>query len=193
MLTFSCNHIPLLSVLNGIAVTTARLSQGLFAVLCAFLFAVAAGATVENYDYPITDRFAATVVGTPEGYEAQLPEHIPFKEKRITIFPERVTPDVFFYGHELIYSVALQDDEAPLIFLIAGTGASHDGTKNYDMARAFYQAGFHVISISSPTYNNFVTAASKTGVVGHAEKDAEDIYRVFEMIWVMRSSSEIEL
>jgi len=154
--------------------------------LCALLFTSLAGATaanVENYDYPITDRFAATVVGTPEGYEAQLPEHIPFKEKRITIFPERVTPDVFFYGHELIYSVALQDDEAPLIFLIAGTGASHDGTKNYDMARAFYQAGFHVISISSPTYNNFVTAASKTGVVGHAEKDAEDIYRVFEMIW----------
>ncbi len=51
------------------------------------------------------------------------------------------------------------------------------------MARAFYQAGFHVVSISSPTFNNFVTAASKTGVVGHAERDAEDLYRVMEMIW----------
>jgi pimeloyl-ACP methyl ester carboxylesterase len=161
-------------------------TQVLLAGLYALLFASLAGASavnVENYGYPITDRFAATVVGTPEGYEAQLPEHIPFKERRIVIFPERVTPDVFFYGHELLYSVALQDDEAPLIFLIAGTGASHNGTKNYDMARAFYQAGFHVIAISSPTYNNFVTAASKTGVVGDAERDAEDIYRVFEMIW----------
>jgi len=152
----------------------------------ALLFTTYAEATVvtaENYGYPLKDRFAATVVGTPEEYAAQLPDSIPFKERRITIFPERVTPDVFFYGSELLYSVALQDHPAPLIFLIAGTGASHNGSKNYNMARAFYQAGFHVVSISSPTYNNFVIAASKTGVVGHAEKDAEDIYRVFEMIW----------
>ena len=169
----------------GIHVTKLISTQVLLA-LCTFLFASLAGASavnVKNYGYPITDRFAATVVGTPEGYEAQLPKHIPFKEKRIIIFPDRVTPDVFFYGHELFYSAALQDDAAPLMFLIAGTGASHSGTKNYDMARAFYQAGFHVIAISSPTYNNFVTAASKTGVVGDAERDAEDIYRVFEMIW----------
>jgi hypothetical protein len=154
--------------------------------LCALVFASLTFGTVNtvaNYDYPIKDRFAATVVGTPEEYQAALPESIPFKGRSITIFPERVTPDVFFYGHELLYSVALQDHEAPLIFLIAGTGASHNGSKNTDMARAFYQAGFHVVSVSSPTYNNFVIAASKTGVVGHAERDAEDIYRVFEMIW----------
>ena len=51
------------------------------------------------------------------------------------------------------------------------------------MARAFYQAGFHVVSISSPTYPNFVISASKTGVPGHAEHDAEDLYRVMEAIW----------
>ena len=154
--------------------------------LCAALFASLTSAsvvTVENYGYPITDRFAATVVGTPVEFQPQLPESIPFKGKSMTIFPERVTPDVFFYGSELLYSVALQDGSAPLIFIIAGTGSSHNGTTNKNMAKAFYQDGFHVISISSPTYNNFVIAASKTGVVGHAERDAEDIYRVFEMIW----------
>jgi hypothetical protein len=83
----------------------------------------------------------------------------------------------------MYYSEALQDSPAPLIFLIAGTGAAHNGAKNVNMARAFYKAGFHVVSISSPTYPNFVTSASKTGVVGHAEKDAEDLYRVMEMIW----------
>lgn len=139
--------------------------------------------TVENYGYPITDRFAATVVGTPVDLQAQLPKTIPFEERSITIFPGRVTPDVFFYGRELLYSVALQKNDAPLIFIIAGTGSSHNGTTNKNMAKAFYQAGFHVISTSSPTYNNFVIAASKTGVVGHSERDAEDIYRVFEMIW----------
>lgn len=166
--------------------TITKSTQVLFVTLCALLFASLARATditVENYGYPITDRFKATVIGTPTEFEAHLPETIPFKEKRITIFPERVTPDVFFYGSELIYSVALKKREAPLIFLIAGTGAAHNGSKSRNVARAFYQAGFHVVSISSPTFNNFVTAASRNGVVGHAEKDAEDLYRVMEMIW----------
>jgi len=163
---------------------------GLWAVL--FSSTVVASATnVENYGYPISDRFVATVVGTPTEYEPDLPD-IPFKQRGIIIFPERVTPDVFFYGHELLYSEALQKKPAPLIFLIAGTGAAHNGTKNRDMAKAFYQAGFHVVSVSSPTFNNFVTAASKTGVVGHAEKDAEDLYRVFEKIWE-RLKGDIEV
>jgi hypothetical protein len=167
-------------------VTIPKTTRLLLASLLALLFTCAAHAHViskEDYGFPITDRFAATVVGTPENYAAQLPQNIPLRQRRITIFPDRVTPDVFFYGSQLIYSVALQNHKAPLIFLIAGTGAAHNGSKNVNMARAFFQAGFHVVSISSPTFNNFVIAASNTGVVGHAEKDAEDIYRVFEMIW----------
>lgn len=166
--------------------TIKKSTQARFLGLCAALFVsltCASVVTVENYKYPITDRFAATVVGTPVEFQAKLPETIPLNERSITIFPDRVTPDVFFYGKELLYSVALQESAAPLIFIIAGTGGSHNGSTNKNMAKAFYQAGFHVVSTSSPTYNNFVIAASKTGVVGHSERDAEDIYRVFEMIW----------
>jgi len=76
----------------------------------------------------------------------------------------------------------LQKKAAPLIFLIAGTGSSHNGGTNYQMARAFYQAGFHVVSLSSPTFSNFVIAASRTGVPGHAEHDAEDLYRAMEKV-----------
>ncbi|MGB1142115.1 MAG: hypothetical protein ACPG1A_14535, partial [Halioglobus sp.] len=152
------------------------------AALCLCL-CLPASATVENYDFPITDRFVATVVGTPEAYRAELPQKIPFRQHRITIFPDRVPPDVLWYGEELRYSAALQRGPAPLIFLIAGTGASHNGGKNVEMARAFYDAGFHVVGLSSPTFINFVIAASSTGVVGHAEKDAADLYRVMETIW----------
>lgn len=170
----------------GTPVISTKSTQLFFAGLCALLLASVAGASVvnvQNYGFPITDRFEATVVGTPTAFEADLPPSIPFRERRITIFPERETPDVFFYGSQLLYSVALQRNDAPLIFLIAGTGAAHNGTKNMNMARAFYQAGFHVVSISSPTFNNFVIAASENGVVGHAERDAADLYRVMEMIW----------
>ncbi|MEM8564384.1 MAG: alpha/beta hydrolase [Pseudomonadota bacterium] len=141
--------------------------------------------TVKDYKFPIKDRFVATVIGTPAELKAELPtaQQIKFQKKRVRVFPERQVPDLLWYGEELYYSVALQENPSPLIFLIAGTGASHNGGKNVNMARAFHQAGFHVVSISSPTYPNFVTAASSTAVVGHAEIDAEDLYRVMELIW----------
>jgi hypothetical protein len=165
-------------------VITIRKSHQYLAAVCLFLLpSLLASATVENYNYPLTDRYVATVVGTPAADEADLPIRIPFKKRRISIFPDRTPPDVLWYGKELIYSEALQKKKSPLIFLIAGTGAAHNGGKNYNMARAFYQAGFHVVSISSPTYPNFVISASKTGVPGHAEHDAEDLYRVMEAIW----------
>lgn len=170
---------------SGLHVTITNLSQRLLAGLCLLLVAsfAAATATVEDYGYPITDRFVATIVGTPEGYQADLPRDIPFKKRWLNVFPERHLPDLIWYGQEMMYAEVLQNRPAPLIFLIAGTGAAANGAKNYNMARAFYKAGFHVISISSPTFPNFVSGASSTGVVGHAERDAEDIYRAMEMIW----------
>ena len=146
------------------------------------LLATSSWGATEEYGYPIKDKYVATVVGTPAEYYADLPDKIPFHTRRLLVFPDREIPDAFFYDRELLYSVALQTKPAPLIFLIAGTGSSHNGGTNKQMARAFYQAGFHVVSLSSPTFSNFVIAASRTGVPGHAEHDAEDLYRAMEKI-----------
>ncbi len=69
------------------------------------------------------------------------------------------------------------------MFVIAGTGGSHARNTNLILARAFYQAGFHVISMSSPTFSNFIVSASRTAVPGHAVRDAEDLYRAMERTW----------
>jgi hypothetical protein len=138
---------------------------------------------VEGYDYPIADSYEATVVGTPPQYQAELPEKIPVKEARLKVFKDRKAPDFLWYEEELRYSYALQKGPAPLVFMIAGTGAAYNGAKNLAMGKAFYKEGFHVVSLSSPTLPNFVVAASKTGVTGHATRDAEDLYRVMELIW----------
>jgi hypothetical protein len=136
----------------------------------------------ESYDYPFDNTYLATVLGTPEEYRAELPEEIPLKKRKIQVF-DREVPEALWFDEELRYSYALQKGPAPLVFLIAGTGASYDGGKNTNMARAFYKAGFHVVSISSPTYMNFIVSSSESGVPGHAFEDAEDIYRVMETIW----------
>ena len=137
----------------------------------------------ETYGYPFDNKYIATVVGTPPEYMADLPRKIPVKNRSMTIFPDRQAPDYLWYESEMRYSYVPQKGPAPLVFLIAGTGSPYDSTKNQNMARAFYQAGFHVVSLSSPTHPNFIVSASKTGVPGHAYKDAEDLYRVMERIW----------
>ena len=135
-----------------------------------------------SYGFPIEDSFKATVVGTPEADQKVFPP-IPVKVDRLTVFPDRKVPEYLWYESQMRYSYAFQDKPAPLIFLIAGTGGSYDGQKNRAMGRAFYRAGFHVVSLSSPTLPNFIVSASKTGVPGHAIHDAEDLYNVMEIIW----------
>ena len=141
---------------------------------------VAAG---EPYGYPIDNKYIATVVGTPPQLMADLPKEIPVRNRSLTIFPDREVPDFLWYEAEMRYSYAAQKGPAPLVFIIAGTGSPYNSGKNQNMARAFYQAGFHVVSLSSPTYPNFIVSASSTGVPGHAFRDAEDLYRAMERIW----------
>lgn len=153
-----------------------------------FLFGFFALASVwagqETYDYPFDDRWVATVVGTPVEDRAKLPTKIPLRQGRLTVFEDRELPEWFWYYRDgLHYSYALQPRPAPLMFLIAGTGASHNAAKNLMMARAFYEAGFHIVALSSPTVPNFVVTASASSVPGHAVEDAEDLYRVMELVW----------
>jgi hypothetical protein len=159
----------------------------LFLAACWFMATPAAASksavNVGDYDYPITNRYEATVVGTPKHFLAKVPEKIPVKEARLKVFKDRKVPDYLWYEEELRYSYALQKKPAPLIFMIAGTGGAYNGAKNVAMGKAFYAAGFHVVSLSSPTLPNFVVAASKTSVTGHAVHDAEDLYHVMELVW----------
>lgn len=138
-------------------------------------------APVAAYDYPIADPFLATVVGTPEPLKAPLPEDVPFKLGSVRIL-ERKAPDIFWYDQDLRYSYAAQKGQAPLIFLIAGTGAAHNGSKNLLAARAYYSRGYHVVLLSSPVTSNFIVAASASGVPGDASGDAADLYLVMQKI-----------
>lgn len=141
------------------------------------------------YDYPFTDRYVATTVGTPAEYAEVLPAKIPVHERKITLFPDRKIPNVLWNLDKLAYSYVAQEGPAPLIFMIAGTGSSYKSAKMRMMQRAFYSAGFHVIAISSPTHPNFIVAASTSGVPGHLEEDSEDIYRAMRAIWARHKES----
>jgi len=142
-----------------------------------------ASATTGAYDYPFVNAYEASVVGTPSIYRADLPDEVPVEDYNLIVFEEREIPAIFWYSEGLKFSLVRQKMPAPLIFVIAGTGASYQSPKVKGLQQAFYQGGFSVISITSPTHMNFIVNASSTKVPGHIMRDTEDLYRVMEMAY----------
>jgi len=145
------------------------------------LFTPATAMAVADYQYPYADAYKATVFGTPPEMVYPIEKPVTPKLRSIRIEGRQV-PKIFSYSREMFYSTALQKDEAPLIFIVAGTGAEHDSSKMVFLTKAFYQAGYHVVALSSPTHMNFVVSISEHGVPGYVPYDVEDLYRV--MLWI---------
>jgi len=163
-----------------------------FLLLCGLLLATVSGGQAATYDYPLTDPIEATILSTPDNCKAELPKKIRAKQYlTFDVFPERSVPEVFWYNEELRYAVAYQKEKAPVMILIAGTGAGYDSAKMKMMQKAFFQAGFHVLSLSSPTHPNFIVAASSTGMPGDIRTDAADLYNVMEEM--LRQSKKKDL
>jgi len=118
----------------------------------------------------------------PKDFEVKLQKEIPTREFTLRVFPKRQIPKVFWYEDELVCTLAYQDHKAPLIFVIAGTGASHNTPQMQKLQNVLYQAGFHVISLTSPTHMDFVVNAS-IGLPGDPLDDARDLYRVMELAY----------
>ena len=82
----------------------------------------------DDFVYPYDNPYQATVYGTPPELVHKIDNPVKPKLRSIRI-KGRQMPSVFSYSSEMYYSTALQKGEAPLIFIIAGTGAEHDSAK----------------------------------------------------------------
>lgn len=153
-------------------------------LLCWFILAWmwSSAAAAQDYAFPIANRFAATILGSPPESQADLPADIPASIGHVTVFPERKVPSVLWLSDRLSYRYSLQAGPAPLVFVIAGTGANHQASKMMLMQRILYQAGYHVVGLSSPTHPNFLVSASRHGVPGLLAEDAADLYRAMRLI-----------
>lgn len=155
----------------------------IFFIACLVLLPVQGLAAEDIYGYPISGSYEATIIGTPAKLMPELPANINTRQLVLDIFPERKKPSIFFYDEGLRCTFAYQDHKAPLIFLIAGTGSSDRSAKLMVMTKAFYQAGFHVITLPSPTHANFIISASQSHIPGDLTEDTADLYRAMEIAW----------
>ena len=154
--------------------------------LCLSASALATNVDPATYGYPLTNPFEATIATTPPDLRPDLPddEDIDQDVYTLNLHPERefTLPDNFWAVKKLHYRLAKQDHAAPLIFLIAGTGAPYNSTINEFLKKLYYGAGYHVVQLSSPTSYDFMSSASRFATPGISKDDAEDLYRVMQAI-----------
>ncbi len=150
------------------------------------LSALAADIDASHYGFPIADPFEATITTAPPALRPKVPASTEIRQAdySLDMQPERMAklPDTFWAVRELKYRLAEQPGEAPLIFIIAGTGADYSDSKPEFLKQLFYGAGYHVVQLSSPTSFDFIASASSNATPGISPADAEDLYRVMEAV-----------
>ena len=153
-----------------------------------FLAAHAAATDVDpdRYGFPLTNPFEATIAGTPPELRPALPADADINQNDylVKLRPEREfeVPENFWPVTKMRYRLAKQNGQAPLIFIIAGTGAHYASSTPEYLKKLFYGAGFHVVQLSSPTSYDFMTAASRFATPGISRDDADDLYRAMQAV-----------
>ena len=155
----------------------------LLLIACLILLPAPTLAADDGYGYPIPGSYEATILGTPAGLMPEFDAKMRTRQLVLNVIPDRKKPPIFFYDEGLRCSFAYQKQKAPLVFLIAGAGAGDRSFKLSAMMQVLYQAGFHVITLPSPTHANFIISASQSGIPGDLTEDAADLYRAMEVAW----------
>ena len=103
-------------------------------------------ASASAYDYPIKNPYEATVLGTPpaDKYQWDAPRKV--RKKVLTVNLDKDLSDITLadaYGlADMKLLFAKQKGPAPLIFVIAGTGAAYNSPKVTFLLDTFYQEIF---------------------------------------------------
>ena len=139
-------------------------------------------AQITAYQYPINNPYVATIMGTPNELHQTYPDVPQTSVKNLVIFKDRKIPEGFWYQKEFRYGEILQSHAAPLIYIIAGTGADYRSSYTRHLGEVFYNAGYHVVMLPSTTHPNFIITASENFIPGRPMQSAKDLYRVMKII-----------
>lgn len=132
--------------------------------------------------YPIANGIKATVVGTPPAWRADLPQDVPIEIRALAPLVKRRVPPVLAYAQPLKYALAAQDEAAPLVFIIAGTGATAGSRQCRLIMRMLYAVDLHAVCLPSPTSVNFMVGAAAHPVPGYMPADVAAIYKLMRAV-----------
>ena len=104
----------------------------------------------------------ATVFGTPPQDRAPMPARVPLVEINVRMPWARPVPAIFWFDGKLRVWFSAQDKPAPLAIVIAGTGGDGNSSGISTLRGALYGAGYHVLTVPSPTFPGFIVSTSRT-------------------------------
>ena len=120
--------------------------------------------------------------GTPPQDIAPLPARVPVAEINVSLPWRQPIPQVLWFDSKLRVYFSAQKQPAPLAIVISGTGSDANTASIQVLRGALYGAGYHVLTMPSPTFPGFIVAASSTGVAGDFQQDAHDLYGAMQEI-----------
>jgi hypothetical protein len=124
----------------------------------------------------------STVFGASPLNLAPQPELVPLTQIDIKMPWRRPVPEVFWFNKRLRVYFSKQPTAAPLAIVIAGTGSDGNTSTISTLRGALYGAGYHVLSLPSPTFPGFIVSTSSTGVAGDLRQDGRDLYQAIQHI-----------
>jgi Alpha/beta hydrolase family len=124
----------------------------------------------------------ATVFGTPPEDLAPLPATVPLEEIDISMPWAQPVPKVMWFDRRLRVFFSAQRNPAPLAIVVSGTGSDGNTAKMSLLRGALYGAGYHVLTLPSPTFPGFIVSTSSTGVAGDLLQDGRDLYAAMQRI-----------
>ena len=108
-----------------------------------------------------------------------------FFTHRDPLFPEKAktrSAHVSTTGRKLNYSVWMQDEAAPVVYLLPGLGGHRMERPSLALAELIYSQGNSVVSVSSVYNSEFMEAASIVALPGHAAYDNRDLHIALDAI-----------
>jgi hypothetical protein len=124
----------------------------------------------------------ATVFGTSPEDIAPMPAEVPLVELNVRMPWARPVPRIFWFDRDLRVWFSAQDKPAPLVIVISGTGGDGNTSQLSTLRGALYGAGYHVLTMPSPTFPGFIVSTSSTGVVGDLMQDGTDLYAAMQRV-----------
>ena len=124
----------------------------------------------------------ATVFGTAPQDMASLPAKVPLSEINAELPWRLPVPQILWFDAKLRVWLSAQRKPAPLAIVISGTGSDGNTNTIAVLRAALYGAGYHVLTMPSPTSPGFIVSASSTGVAGDLMRDGKDLYAAMQEI-----------
>ncbi|MDX8335384.1 MULTISPECIES: serine/threonine protein kinase [Cetobacterium] len=147
-----------------------------------------------EYDFPFKNPYVATIVGSSQIMTKGIPEEVPTKDFKILLERSKNVPANMWFDKGFNFSLSKQKGKAPLIFVLSGTGSAYNATRTKNFQKIFYNAGYHVLTVTSVFNSNFILNVSNSKVPGILIQDGLDLYNIMgDMLDKVKEEEKIEV